>query len=74
MYLKISRKSFLEFQIWIKRLCEVNRKSECLDKVVPENVDEERQNQVNVIWLKREDTRLNLEKNSLLPLDFSKEE
>ena len=41
---------------------EVHRKSECLNKVFPENVDEERQNQVNVNWLKREDTRLLLEK------------
>ena len=32
-------------------------------QVVPENVDEETQNYVHVIWLARKDTRLNLEKH-----------
>ena len=39
-------------------------------QVVPENVDEEMQNQVNVIWLERKDTQFG--KNTLLPLHFSK--
>ena len=40
-------------------------------QVVPENVNEEMENQVNVTWLMRKDKHLNFEKNIVFPIKFS---